>query len=142
MLEREVPQAIRWQYGGGIAVAVACVTVTGLVHESLDPAGSTMLGQKGRAALRLSVALIFALLPLVKRINDLQFLGAYVGIFSLMALIETWAKLGREAHETEDHTMVEDVDAEEEPPRDPIQPVHQLERAEQASVGSSAELVK
>lgn len=114
MLELEVPQAIRWQYGGGLAVAVVCVTITGIVHENLDPNGTTMLGQKGRAALRLSVAVIFALLPLIKHINDLAFLGTYVGVFSAMVVIEIWAKLGREERDPTDHTVVEDVEAERE----------------------------
>ncbi|ORY72252.1 hypothetical protein BCR35DRAFT_307811 [Leucosporidium creatinivorum] len=114
VLNIEVEQGIRWQYGGGMAVAVFCVTVTGMVHESLDPAGTTKLSQNARAVLRLLVAIIFALLPLIKHINDLSFLGIYLGVFSAMVLLEVYAKLGHEERETEDHTAVRDREGEPE----------------------------
>lgn len=59
------------------------------------------------------MAIAFALLPLIKHINDLSFLGIYLGIFAAMVIIEIWAKLGKAEREITDHTIVEDVEAEE-----------------------------
>ncbi|KDE08116.1 hypothetical protein MVLG_01597 [Microbotryum lychnidis-dioicae p1A1 Lamole] len=104
----EVSQGIRWQYGGGMGVALLCITVLGILHQSLDPAGSSRVNAAFRASVRLVVAIIFALLPMIKSIKDLAFLGIYVGIASAMVIFEVWAKLGVEIVENEDHRPVED----------------------------------
>ncbi|SCV74436.1 BQ2448_8075 [Microbotryum intermedium] len=104
----EVSQGIRWQYGGGMGVALLCITVLGILHQSLDPAGASRVNAAFRASVRLVVAIIFALLPLIKSIKDLAFLGIYVGIASAMVIFEVWAKLGVDIVEHEDHRPVED----------------------------------
>lgn len=107
------PQATRWQYGGGIGVALFMVTIIGLLHQSLDNAGATRVNVIVRAVLRFAVSALFVLLPLIKNITNLAFLGIYVGVFSLMVVFEIWAKLGRVEVETEDHRIV-DADREDE----------------------------
>lgn len=142
VLEHEVPQAIRWQYGGGMAIAIFCVTVTGLLHENLDPAGVTMLGHRGRAALRFAVALFYALFPLVKSINDTQFLGSLVGVLALLAVVEIWAKLGREETDPTDHTIVEDVAAEQEIAEEEAEECARKGEQVEAEAGSSSSMGK
>lgn len=113
-------QAIRWQYGASMGVALFSITCVGLVHQSLDPAGLSRLGQTARAVLRSAVGLIAILLPLVKDISSTSFLGTYVGVLSAMMIFEIWAKLGREERdELIDTTKVDDeLEEEREEARD------------------------
>ncbi|KAM0792278.1 hypothetical protein ACM66B_004969 [Microbotryomycetes sp. NB124-2] len=107
------PRATHWQYGGGLAVSLACIAVIGLLHESLDPAGVSRLNQFARAGLRLAVALIFVLLPLANWSTNLSYLGTNLGVFAAMVVFEIWIKLGREQVEQVDHRIV-DADRQEE----------------------------
>lgn len=43
--EEDTPPGFRWVYGGGLCVALLCITATGLLHRSLDPKGASRIGQ-------------------------------------------------------------------------------------------------
>ncbi|KAI5480220.1 hypothetical protein MNV49_001548 [Pseudohyphozyma bogoriensis] len=110
-----VGNGVRWQYGGGLAVALAVITTKGLLHRSLDPKGASRLSQIYRALARYSVALIFALIPLTNSLDDTKFLATYAGIASALVVFEIWAKLGNEEVVDEvDHRPVEADEMEEE----------------------------
>ncbi|KAM0746513.1 hypothetical protein T439DRAFT_329623 [Meredithblackwellia eburnea MCA 4105] len=130
----EVPQGVRWQYGGGLGVALLCITATGLMHRSLDAKGASKLNVTGRAVARVAVSLIFILVPLVKHISDLDFLLTYAGVASALVIFEIWAKLGNEEVYEEDHHPV-DVDEQDaiEEARDAVRELQlEQERAELA----------
>ncbi|KAK4053773.1 hypothetical protein OIV83_001429 [Microbotryomycetes sp. JL201] len=107
------PRATHWQYGGGLAVSLACIAIIGLLHESLDAAGTSRLNQFARALLRFAVALIFALLPLANWSTNLSYLGTNLGVFATLVVFEIWIKLGRQEVDNVDHHFV-DADRQEE----------------------------
>lgn len=112
----EVAQSIRWQYGGGLCVALTCITTIGLIHQSLDNKTTSgwRFGQWARGIIRFVVAIVFALVPLKKEINDLNFLAIYVCVVSALVIFELWSKLGVEEHVEEDHHPVEDGEPEDQ----------------------------
>ncbi|KAK4058903.1 hypothetical protein OIO90_000349 [Microbotryomycetes sp. JL221] len=107
------PRAVHWQYGGGLGVSLACIAIIGLLHESLDPAGSTRLSQLARALLRFAVALFFVLSPLANWKTNLSYLGTDLGVFSALVVFEIWIKLGREEIDPVDHRII-DADGQDD----------------------------
>ncbi|KAL8287195.1 hypothetical protein RQP46_003647 [Phenoliferia psychrophenolica] len=92
--EEDTPPGMRWQFGGGLGIALLCITATGLLHRSLDPRGASRLNQTERALARAVVSAIFILIPLAQVLSDLAFLFIYASVASALIVFEIWAKIG------------------------------------------------
>ncbi|UZJ54017.1 hypothetical protein CBS101457_003337 [Exobasidium rhododendri] len=92
--EEAVETGYLWFFSASIASALACIGLLGTLHKSLDVWGSSFIPKSARIGVRLIVAVIFSIMPLLHHWTSIEFLGAHAGLLGLCVLFETFGKLG------------------------------------------------
>jgi len=94
MSRKHSSTGIRWFFCGGIATALGSITLMGWLHMDLDKKGSSLIPRKWRLVVRHLVAVMFALLPLAKHLNNSAILGITAGVLTALVATEQVGKIG------------------------------------------------
>lgn len=92
--EEAVEIGYLWYFSASISTATVCIGLLGMLHKSLDAWGSSAIPKSARISVRLIMAGIFAVMPLLYHWKSVEFLGAHAGLLTLAVAFETFGKLG------------------------------------------------
>lgn len=90
----EVDKSLAWYFHGGIAAALACIALLGILHRGMDQQGSGLIPRSARLGVRFLGATLIAVLPCFGPEGTTAFLGIVAGILGAIVIIETLGKIG------------------------------------------------
>ncbi|KAG9301916.1 hypothetical protein G9A89_004596 [Geosiphon pyriformis] len=88
----ELKDSVFWLFGGGLAVTMFCMGIIAILHKGLDAVDTLRVSKVKRIIVRLSVSLIYALLPLAN-LNSLDFLLTIAILSLFVVCLETYGRL-------------------------------------------------
>lgn len=92
--DSSVEEGFYWFFSGSIGLVMLSMGILGILHKSLDRWRSSMIPKSARITFRFVLAVIFVILPQLRKWNSVEFLGAYAGLLGIAVAFETFGKLG------------------------------------------------
>lgn len=92
--EEESSRSYRWFYGAAMSCALLMTALIGLLHKNLDVYGSAKWSHLARIVLRVIVAAVYGVVPLLEGLSNAEFLAIYTALSVILVVSETLGKLG------------------------------------------------